>query len=214
MKLRTYVIQDDFGSAPNYDPPGVTLAICKPKIRKGAVLGDVVLAFEGSGLGANPHAVVWAGVVEEKLTFASYWRDSRFRNKRPDRTPVPDNIYEPVGHEYRQVANPIHGRGNVSTDLGGVFVLVCRPAWHFSGPRPNLPAECGFRMPMSARRGHRVHELSPAERDGLRAWLESESAKRAAPDAGEAGRSYLRAPRSARNPCAPSRQAAKRTPRC
>jgi hypothetical protein len=49
MRAYRYVIQHDEGSAPNYEPP-VTLAICKPRIRKGARAGDLVIAFEGGDL--------------------------------------------------------------------------------------------------------------------------------------------------------------------
>lgn len=78
MKLHTYVIATDAGSAPNYDPPFTTLAVCKPRIRKKALVGDVVLAFAGKTLNHNPHVVCWAGQVHDKLTFAEYWNDSRF----------------------------------------------------------------------------------------------------------------------------------------
>ncbi|WP_422613519.1 hypothetical protein [Pseudomonas knackmussii] len=66
MRVHTYVIATDAGSAPNYDPPAVTLAVCKPRIRKKAKVGDLVLAFAGSTV--NPlsgHSVVWAGIVSE-----------------------------------------------------------------------------------------------------------------------------------------------------
>ncbi len=36
MKVWTYVITNDSGAAPNFDPPAVTLASCKPKIRRAA----------------------------------------------------------------------------------------------------------------------------------------------------------------------------------
>lgn len=61
MRIHTYVITKDAGSAPNYDFPAVTLAVCKPRIRKKAKVGDIVLAF--AGVPVNPtssHSVVWA----------------------------------------------------------------------------------------------------------------------------------------------------------
>ncbi|MBK7522567.1 MAG: hypothetical protein IPI75_21070 [Gammaproteobacteria bacterium] len=39
MRVHTYVIAVDAGSAPNYDPPFVTLAVCKPRIRRKAEIG-------------------------------------------------------------------------------------------------------------------------------------------------------------------------------
>ncbi|WP_301408840.1 hypothetical protein [Pseudomonas aeruginosa] len=99
MRIHTYVIATDAGSAPNYDPPAVTLAVCKPRIRKKAKAGDLVLAFAGSKV--NPisgHSVVWAGIVSEVLTFTEYWNDRRFVSKKPERTVVPDNFYKPIGN--------------------------------------------------------------------------------------------------------------------
>ncbi|MFJ4431258.1 hypothetical protein ACIPZG_09820 [Pseudomonas sp. NPDC089395] len=73
MRVHTYVIATDAGSAPNYDPPAVTLAVCKPRIRKKAKVGELVLAFAGAKV--NPtsrHSVVWTGIVSEILTFSEY----------------------------------------------------------------------------------------------------------------------------------------------
>ena len=57
VRAFTYVIVFDAGSAPNYDPPMTTLAICKPRIRLTADVGDLVLAFTGSRLGPEAHGV-------------------------------------------------------------------------------------------------------------------------------------------------------------
>jgi hypothetical protein len=57
MNVFTYVIANDRGSEPNYDPPATTLAICKPKIRLAAQIGDLVIAFTGSKLSPEPHSV-------------------------------------------------------------------------------------------------------------------------------------------------------------
>ena len=57
MRVHTYVIATDAGSAPNYDPPAVTLAVCKPGIRKKAKVGDLVRGFAGAAV--NPSAPVF-----------------------------------------------------------------------------------------------------------------------------------------------------------
>jgi Nucleotide modification associated domain 2 len=125
MKLYTYVIATDHGSAPNYDPPCTTLAICKPRIRRSAEVGDAILAFTGQALSPEPHAVCWAGVVSEKLPFADYWRDRRFSGKKSRSSRTPDNIYRPDGLSLQQVENPSHGPDDSNRDLGGRFVLIC-----------------------------------------------------------------------------------------
>src|SRR5437773_10541669 len=102
VRVHTYVIPWDAGSAPNYDPPFVTLAVCKPRIRKRAQPGELVVAFAGQDLNRHePHTVVWAGVVVEVLTFAQYWDDKRFQGKKPKRpngseNRLADNFYKPA----------------------------------------------------------------------------------------------------------------------
>lgn len=174
MRLYTYVIQYDDGHAPNYDPPFVTLATCKPDIRRCSREGDAVLAFTGSRLSREPHAVCWAGVIRRKLTFAEYWDDSKFQAKKLDRSQTPDNIYEPVGAEFRQVSGGYHGTDDDRwTDLRGRCVLVLDPSWRFGVAGPILPDEFGLRM-RGARRKHRVHDLTDSEWAKLRMWLDQQ----------------------------------------
>ena len=174
VRVFAYVIASDAGCAPNYAPPCLTLAICKPMIRRSAQRGDLILAFNGSRLGTNPHGVRWAGIVSEKLTFADYWHDDRFAGKKPDRAAMPDNIYEPLGSDFRQVPNPAHGPGNKSRDLGGQYVLTFAESWYLGNRAPVLPAEFGLRM-FSGRRGHRVAELPDTAWTALQRWLDSQA---------------------------------------
>jgi hypothetical protein len=171
MKVFSYVIQYDAGSAPNYDSPATTLAICKPRIRRSAQARDLVIAFQGSALGPEPHGVRWAGVVSEKLFFDEYWNDRRYQVKKPDRTRLSDNIYRPVGADFVQVENEVHDLENATTDLGGKFVLVFEQSWRFGPTAPILPEEFGLRM-VGSRRNHRVKEIEDSEWIQLRAWLD------------------------------------------
>ena len=82
MKVWTYVIAVDKGAAPNFEPPEATLTICKPRIRKRARRGELVVAFNGVALNsATPHSVSWAGLVSEVIRFEDYWNDPRFEEK-------------------------------------------------------------------------------------------------------------------------------------
>jgi hypothetical protein len=170
MKAYVYVIATDRGSAPNYEPPCTTLAVCKPDIRRCAPIGSLVLAFTGSTLSREPHAVCWAGVIEDRLTFAEYWDDQRFEGKKPHRSATPDNIYEPDGMHFRQVPNSTHDAGDVTTDLSGKYVLLFNEIWHFGATGPILPSDFGLRM-IGGRRRHRVHDLSSERWVALREWL-------------------------------------------
>jgi hypothetical protein len=175
VRIYTYVIAIDAGSAPNYDPPFVTLTVCKPRVRNRATIGDCVLAFAGGDVNpSDPHAVVWAGVVTEVIPFAAYWSDTRFKSKRPGRTPKPDNFYRPSRDGLVQVPNPVHGRDSISRDISGLNALVFDPAWRFGAYGPRLPTEFGLRM-VGGRRGHRSRELSPDAWKRLRSWLDAQA---------------------------------------
>ena len=171
MKIHAYVVVHDGGSAPNHEAPATTLAICKPRIRRSANVGDVVIGFSGSRLGPEPHSVRWAGIVSEKLSFAEYWNDLRFARKKPGRSATPDNIYKPFGRSVRLVPNQIHAEGNVATDLAGEFVLVFDEAWRFGAAAPILPERFELRL-VGSRRGHRVVEVRGDDWRELRRWLD------------------------------------------
>jgi Nucleotide modification associated domain 2 len=190
MDLYCYVIATDAGSAPNFDPPLTTLAICKPKIRTSARRGDALLAFTGSNESRVPHAVRWAGVVKEKLSFADYWADRRFAKKKPGRCTKPDNLYQPhpSGQGFVQISNDVHGPEATTKDTGGQFVLIFDPMWRFSGGSPVMPVEFGFRMIRNARRGHRKHALDAAGWRRLRNWLNDEARKHGEPEKAESKR--------------------------
>lgn len=174
LRVHTYVIATDAGSAPNYDMPAVTLAVCKPRIRKKAKVGDMVLAFAGSKV--NPissHSVVWAGIVSEVLAFSEYWNDPRFASKKPGRTEVPDNFYKPTNGGFIWQPNPVHGPEAQDRDTGGLNVLVFNHAWRFGGLGPLLPEHFGLRM--VSRRGERIADLPDFKWHSLETWLNAQS---------------------------------------
>lgn len=173
VKAYRYIITNDDGSAPNYSPPQVTLAICKPKIRKNALPGDLVIAFQGRSIGSDPHAVRWAGVVSERMTFADYWNDSRFRSKRPDASIRGDSIYEPANGQLRQVRNLSHGSADKKSDISGVNVLVFSKAWNFTDVTARrMPADIDLSIALPFRRGHRVTDLDDSQFALTISWLE------------------------------------------
>ena len=177
MRVHTYVIAVDSGAAPNYDKPFTTLAVCKPRIRKKANVGELVLAFAGAKVNPyEPHTVVWAGVVAEKFTFAEYWNDRRFQVKKPDRASTPDNFYRPTKDGgLLWVDNPVHFPEQAAHDTNGQYVLAFSPSWRYGANGPPLPTEFGLRM-THGRRGERVVDLSDAEWRRLETWLDQQTA--------------------------------------
>lgn len=174
MRVHTYVIATDAGSAPNYGPPAVTLAVCKPGIRKKAKVSDLVLAFAGARVNPSRHSVVWAGIVSEVLTFTEYWEDSRFTPKKSGYTDVPDNFYKPTSnHGLAWQPNPVHGPEAQVRDTRGMNVLVFDQAWRFGAFGPLLPEDFGLRM-VGSRRGDRAADLSSSEWLRVETWLSAQ----------------------------------------
>lgn len=171
VRIHTYVIATDAGSAPNYESPFVTLAVCKPRIRKKVKDGELVLAFAGRNVNPDkPHTVVWAGLVKEKMSFAEYWHDRRFRDKKPDRSDHPDNFYRPMNGGFVWVPNDVHGVDALAKDTGGQYVRSFSPAWRFGANGPALPADFGLRM-TTRRRGECAVDIGDTEWWRLRDWL-------------------------------------------
>ena len=83
MRLFSYVITVDAGFAPNPYHDFCTLAVCKPKIRKTASVGDWVIGT-GSKMKGLQNRLIYAMRVTEEMKFNAYWTDPRFRRKRPD----------------------------------------------------------------------------------------------------------------------------------
>jgi len=163
-----YVVNWDAGTAPNPFGGWCTLAICKPRIRKAAERGDWIIGFRKR---RNDH-VVYVMEVEGSLSFAEYWGDKRFSNRRPGRTQFPDNLYRPNGAGgFEQIANRVHGPECAKGDLGGQRVLISRRFWYFGEESPPIPTELAHLV--HSTQGHVVHRR---RRDDdiaqLGAWLQ------------------------------------------
>jgi hypothetical protein len=84
MNYFSYVVEHDFGLAPNPFGGYCTLAVCKPGIRqnKNLEIGDWIIGTGSKKLNRMNH-LIYAMKVEEKMTFDEYWNDTRFYYKRP-----------------------------------------------------------------------------------------------------------------------------------
>lgn len=168
-RIYRYVVRYDAGAAPNPFGGWCSLAICKPVIRRSALVGDWIIGLRS----CHPDQVIYVMQVEEILTFAAYWNDPRFADKRPDRCESSDNIYRPDGSgALIQVPNRAHRSHDVDHDLSGRRVLVGQRFWYFGDLSPELPTELHHLV--HKRQGHSL----PARRredDGARMleWLEA-----------------------------------------
>lgn len=178
MKIYSYIVTTDTGFAPNPFHGHLTLACCKPQIRRTAQIGDWVV-----GLSKRSEHVVYAMCVAEKLSFHQYWSDPRFESKRPDkasRMPTVrrgDSIYEPFGlGTFRQLRSSRlqkNGTEDVTAmkhDLGGRHVLVGVEFVYFGGAGPRLPTALEF---LQVGRGHRCR-FTQEQVETFLAWVSNQ----------------------------------------
>ena len=171
MRVQSYVITTDRGSAPNYEAPATTLAICKPRIRKRAKIGDLILGFNGKTLSPERNSIRWAGLVSAVISFRDYWHDPAFATKKPDQSETPDNIYCDAGEGLFQTANSSHGASDVDRDLGGTNVLVFSQVWHLGSSHEPLGGQFSRLFVGGTRRHEPLNDLSEIEWNALRDWL-------------------------------------------
>jgi hypothetical protein len=103
MTVFSYVVEHDLGFAPNPFHGVCTLACCKPQIRKKAEVGDYVLGTGAAQPKLQGHLTFWM-LVDEVMTFDEYWKDHRFRRKKPVMPGTTylrygDNIYHRDGRQ-------------------------------------------------------------------------------------------------------------------
>jgi len=156
MKTMGYKLTHDTGFAPNPFHGYLTLATCKPTIRRCRPKGDWVAGFVSDALASNaaangvklkPGALVYLmEITEHPIRMEDYFEDPRFAAKKPNvRSPRPevrcgDNIYYRLNGGTGQLENDQHGQGDEHRDLSGVNALVSRHFYYF-GSNPFMPAE-------------------------------------------------------------------------
>lgn len=136
----SYIITRDFGFAPNPFQGVLTLATCKPRIRKSAQVGDYLLGNSPKSLG---NRLIYMAKVGEITTFDNYWNDPRFQNKKPVmngsfKTLYGDNIYHREDGEWIQAdshhsgVNGLVNLANLNKDTGITDrVLICNEFFYF-----------------------------------------------------------------------------------
>jgi len=144
MRLCSYTMVHDYGFAPNPFWGFCTLGVCTPN-HQGIKLskGDWIL---GNSSVKTGNRLIYAMQISEFLDFDAYYRDARFRSKRPrfDRTwkeACGDNIYfrSPNG-EWRQAQTQFHEDESIrETDLRHPTVFVSEEFYYFGENMVVLP---------------------------------------------------------------------------
>lgn len=156
--LFIYVVDRDFGFAPNPFHGSCTLATCKPKIRATATIGDWVMGVGGKKLNATGRCIYLMN-VDEVINFDEYWEDKRFMLKKPVRNGsyvmlLGDNIYhrEAKSNDWIQEdshhSNPDGSTNNVnlSRDTSSTNVLISSNFFYFGSSAPEIDlSSVGYR---------------------------------------------------------------------
>lgn len=150
MALYSYVIDHDFGFAPNPFFGVCTLATCKPQIRERAAIGDYIMGT-GCAKRGGQGRFVYMMCVDEISDYDSYWADPRFGRKRPTMNrgvahAFGDNIYHRDKDGAWQQANSLHtfpdgspNPLNSEHDTHSLKVLIGRNFIYFGGDGPMIP---------------------------------------------------------------------------
>ncbi|WP_035074648.1 hypothetical protein [Maridesulfovibrio zosterae] len=151
MQGFSYVIPRDYGFAPNPFGWCCSLATCKPNIRRGASVGDWVIAL-GSAKHNLQGSLVCLMKVSEKITFDAYWSDPRFQYKKAnmDGSLIQawgDNIYHQENgawvqeNSHHSLENGQVNEHNLNRDTGVDAVLLSDYFFYFGGNAKFLPTE-------------------------------------------------------------------------
>src|SRR5437870_4100275 len=105
-RIYFYKMTADNGGAPCVHDRMLSLAICKPEIRRTAKKGDLIFGFGGKRLGGR---LIYAAFVTEKPTVGEYYRRRKFFGR-------PDCIYREVDSRPVRIR---HARFHYETDESG-----------------------------------------------------------------------------------------------
>jgi hypothetical protein len=159
MRLFSYTVRYDHGSAPNPFWGVCTLTICKPVIRRVAAELDWVVGLRGD-------SVLYAMRVTDRKTLAKY--DEYCREHLPNKIPqwssrdfrrrVGDCIYDYSVTNPPRLRESVHTKENRETDLGGINALFSEDFYYFGCEPVPLPAGL---TPIVHRRGHKSDANDP-----------------------------------------------------
>jgi hypothetical protein len=163
MEIYRYVLTSDTGMAPCIDQGTVTLATCKPVIRRCAQAGDWTIGCHSAP--AEPGLVAWAGRVQRGLAIGDYERQFRGRadavyQERPDGT------FARLRPDYHNDADQIR------KDLSGpALIFDPMSTWYFGDKPVLLPDALMHLAPRGE--GHRVNGVLARDSEKLTVWLAS-----------------------------------------
>ena len=159
-RLFSYIVKHDTGFAPNPFHGYCTLATCKPRTRKTAEIGDWIVGT-GSKSRKGDGLLIYAMRVTDEMSFDEYWKDPRFRYKRPDKNggkyrACGDNIYrwDSIDNRWCQAKDSFYCHDHIDRDAGTDRVLISDDYIYWGGSGPLLPEFSGVN-PLCSTQGHK-----------------------------------------------------------
>ncbi|KPQ24580.1 MAG: hypothetical protein HLUCCA13_08675 [Halomonas sp. HL-48] len=179
-RIYSYVVQHDHGFAPNPFMGICTLANCKPKIRKFAEVGDLIIGTGSADVDASGHLVYWMR-VSKIINYDEYWLSSRFGRKKPVMNGsmmqrYGDNIYYTGSDGTYQQIDSFHSEedgslsiSNRERDTGSTSnVLIGEEFTYFGKAAPPIPQSLHFLVKSGP--GHKCN-FSNCEMAKVEDWL-------------------------------------------
>lgn len=172
---------NDTGFAPNPFGGFMTLATCKPKIRKCKKIGDWIAGFTSRQLNNNDvigkEKLVYLMQVTNKILFAEYWQGPEYEHRKPqlDSNVIlekrGDNIYAPTvdkpmtASDFKQIPNPNHSEKDQEKDLSGKYILISKRFYYFGSKPINIPENVRPKVPKGqSSHGVRTHDVEIANK--------------------------------------------------
>ena len=169
-----YIVSRDYGFAPNPFYNVLTLATCKPVIRKNAKIGDIII---GNAQKKNNHKLIYIAKVSKILTFDDYWNSPEYACKKPvmngsSMKLYGDNIYHHSDSDSNQwIQEDSHhsledgspNPKNLTRDTGKTdHVLICTEYYYLGKSMILLPDR--YLKCICKNRGHQKIDYSECEK--------------------------------------------------
>jgi hypothetical protein len=158
MNYYSYVVEHDWGLAPNPFGGYCTLAVCKPQIRKSNNLqiGDWIIgtgskALEDVSGRRLRNNLIYSMQVSEIISLEEYWVDNRFKCKKPilngsKQLMYGDNFYHKDNKGEWLQEDSAHSNqdgtpnlAHLETDTNGENSIISENFYYFGQSSPSLP---------------------------------------------------------------------------
>lgn len=196
MKMFTYKLTHDTGFAPNPFGKALTLATCKPGMRKKRKVGEWVAGFSSvelstiakkTGVHISPDAIIYIGQISKVLSLGEYFDDPQFADKKPPENSnedliacCGDNMYRELpkgageGPQYEKITNIYHcDRSQIERDIAGKNVLIFDRFTYLGRKAQPLPSHIVLNRP----NGPTTYGYGNDDQEQIKAaidWMESE----------------------------------------